>query len=446
MILCIDHCVQDEYNKYKQMFWILLYFSMKGSDYMKIDKRGRAKYKPAQDLNIEEIKRFLNEKIEEEMDLYNLEYDLEGLLHYNTEKFNLVSLFCGAGGLDLGFELAGLQAAIGDEEALEAFRDKRTYDIVRNQSIFQTVFANDFFKEALDTYKINHQDHVNVLNGDIRKMKEFPDADIVLGGFPCPGFSEAGPRLIDDKRNFLYLQFIRCLIQSRPAVFVAENVKGMLTLGKGEVFKQIKEDFESVGYKVTHKLLNAREYGVPQLRDRVFLVGVRNDIDFNYEFPDPTHGIGEGKAPFITLEDAIGDLRESPGRSYEGSFSSIYMSRNRKKAWHEQSFTIQASGRQAPIHPDGVPMRKKGVDSWEFPDGEENNRRLSVKEIQRIQTFPDWYEFCSGAEEGNMRNAHVDKVYKQIGNAVPVMLARAVARPIAEWAKTYVANNNKVLQ
>lgn len=410
---------------------------------MKIDKRGRAKYKPATDLKSDDIKRFLIEKIEEEKNIHDLEYDLEGSLHYDNKKFNLVSLFCGAGGLDLGFELAGLQAAIGNEEALEAFKDKESYDKVRDKSIFHTVFANDYFKEALETYKMNHQDHVNVLNGDIRKVKEFPRANIVLGGFPCPGFSEAGPRLIDDERNFLYLQFIRCLIQSKPAVFVAENVKGMLTLGKGEVFKQIKEDFESVGYKVTHKLVNARDYGVPQLRERVFLVGIRNDIDFEYVFPDPTHGVGSDKLPFVTLEHAIGDLRQSPGPLYKGSFSSIYMSRNRKKAWHEQSFTIQASGRQAPIHPDGIPMRKIGVDAWEFPEGEENNRRLSVREIKRIQTFPDWYEFYSGAEEGFVKNVHVDKMYKQIGNAVPVMLARAIARPIAEWAKTY-AKNDKV--
>ncbi len=276
---------------------------------------------------------------------------------------------------------------------------------------------------------------MKVLNGDIRKVKDFPRADIVLGGFPCPGFSEAGPRLIDDERNFLYLHFIRCLMQSQPMVFVAENVKGMLTLGKGEVFRQIIEDFESVGYKVKHKLVNARDYGVPQIRERVFLVGVRNDIDFDYNFPESTHGIEVDKLPFITLMDAIGDLRLSTGPYYTGSFSSIYMSRNRKKSWNEQSFTIQASGRQAPIHPDGLPMEKVGVDSWVFQDGEENNRRLSVKEIKRIQTFPDWYDFYSGAENDNLRNIHLDKIYKQIGNAVPVMLARAIARPIAEWAK-----------
>lgn len=410
---------------------------------MKIEQRGRAKYKPMLNLDPQEVKQFLLEKIEEEKHIHDRVYDLEGTLLYDNKKFNIVSLFCGAGGLDLGFELAGLQEAIGDEEALKAFSaknsDKRTFSDVRGQSIFHTVFANDFFKEALETYKLNHINQ-NVLNGDIRKIKQFPKANLVLGGFPCPGFSEAGPRLIDDERNFLYLQFIRCLVQSKPEIFVAENVKGMRTLGKGEVFRQIKEDFESVGYKVYDALVNARDYGVPQHRERVFLIGVRSDLNFRYEFPHATHGTANN--PFVTLEDAIGDLKENPGPYYTGSFSSIYLSRNRKKGWEEQSFTIQASGRQAPIHPGGKPMRKLGEDLWEFEDGIENNRRLSIKEIQRIQTFPDWYQFYSGAEDGEyLTNAQIDKIYKQIGNAVPVMLARAIARPIAEWASEFLKNN-----
>ena len=159
-------------------------------------------------------------------------------------------------------------------------------------------------------------------------MKEFPAANVVLGGFPCPGFSEAGPRLIDDERNFLYLHFIRCLMQVQPEIFVGENVKGMMTLGKGEVFKQIVEDFAAAGYTLYVKLLNARDYGVPQIRERVLIVGVRNDIDFEYKFPEPTHG--EGLKPFVTLEEAIGDLKEEPGPYYEGSYSTIFMSRNRK--------------------------------------------------------------------------------------------------------------------
>ncbi|MGG4453245.1 DNA cytosine methyltransferase [Brevibacillus porteri] len=415
---------------------------------VKLEQRGRAKYKPAPDLAPEDIREFLLQKIAQESKIEG-EIDIEDEVHYKPDKFNVLSLFCGAGGLDLGFELAGLQAVIGEEEALKAFKDKDQYSKLREQSIFHTIFANDFFKEALETYKKNlkDQEKTNVLPGDIRKIKRFPKADIVLGGFPCPGFSEAGPRLIDDERNFLYLQFIRCLQESEPDIFVAENVKGMLTLGKGEVFKQIVEDFEAVGYKVYYKKdsmdifpvpLNARDYGVPQLRERVFLVGVRENakkpLDFIYEFPNPTHGPGT-KLPFVTLSDAIEDLNGDPnkyGKYYEGSFSPIYMSRNRRKNWDEQSFTIQASGRQAPLHP-GVPtMEFVEKDKWKFTGNESEYRRLSIKEIQRIQTFPDWYEFYPFDPQ---INSQVDKIYKQIGNAVPVMLARAVALPIAKWAK-----------
>lgn len=119
------------------------------------------------------------------------------------------------------------------------------------------------------------------------------------------------------------------------------------------------------------------------------------------------------------------------------------MSRNRKKGWNDQSFTIQASGRQAPIHPGGAPMTKMGKNSWVFTDGEENNRRLSIPEIKRVQTFPDWYDFSLGSSERLKYNSKLDKAYKQIGNAVPVMLAKAIAQPIAEWAKDYVKEKEK---
>ena len=289
-------------------------------------------------------------------------------------------------------------------------------------------------------------------SSDIRKIRRFPKADIVLGGFPCPGFSEAGPRLVDDERNFLYLHFIRCLMQIQPKLFVAENVKGMMTLGKGEVFKQIVEDFAAAGYTIYHKLLNSAEYGVPQIRERVILVGVRNDIDYEYKFPEPTHGYGvPGLHEVVTLREAIGDLEDDPGEYFTGSYSTIFMSRNRKKSWNDPSFTIQASGRQAPIHPAGMPMKHVGKDKYIFSDGEDNNRRLSVKEIARIQTFPDWYEFSRGNSGKKSNNAKLDLIYKQIGNAVPVRLALAMAEPIAEWVKGELGKgvnvtNNAVLE
>lgn len=412
---------------------------------IKVDVRGRGKFKPAPDYTKDEVKELLFEKIKEERETIidsNSDFKLNDII-YQKDKLNVLSLFCGAGGLDLGFELAGLEAVVGMEESKNAFKNKEKFNLIRDKSIFHTVYANDMFTEALESFKENMPKHIHLHKKDIRKVKEFPSANIVIGGFPCPGFSEAGPRLLDDERNFLYIHFIRCLIQVQPEVFVAENVKGMMTLGGGEVFKQIIEDFSAAGYNVEAKLLNSRDYGVPQIRERVIIVGVRNDIDFKYSFPDPTHGINSNNLkPFLTLQDAIWDLRDNPGPYFTGSYSTIYMSRNRKKSWNDQSFTIQASGRQAPIHPDGLPMKKIETNKWIFPDGEENNRRLSIEEIKRIQTFPDWFHFSKGSNKNMSENGKLDKVYKQIGNAVPVLLAQAIAKPIAEWAVKYIEEEN----
>lgn len=402
-----------------------------------LEERGRGKFKPAPDCNVGEIRELLNKKIEEERNAFeNCSEEIAlDKLEYASDKWNLLSLFSGCGGLDLGFELAGLKAVMGEKVMEEAFRDKSVFQKNINNNVFNTIFVNDIFTEARETYAGNAGKYIYMDKSDIRKIKQFPKADIVLGGFPCPGFSEAGPRLLDDKRNFLYLHFIRCLMQSKPKIFVAENVKGMTTLGKGEVFKQIVEDFAAAGYTIYHKLLSSEEYGVPQIRKRVILVGVRNDIDFEYQYPEPAYGDEKkGLKKIVDLRTAIGDLEDNPGEYFTGSYSSMFMSRNRKKSWSEPSFTIQASGRQAPIHPGGEPMVKVGKDKYIFTDGEENNRRLSVKEIARIQTFPDWYEFSRGTSNRN-ENAKLDLVYKQIGNAVPVRLALAVAEPIAEFAK-----------
>ncbi len=403
-----------------------------------LKEKGRGKFKPAPYYEISEVKELLNSKIEEERQAFadcseEIEFDK---LRYNQDKWNLLSLFSGCGGLDLGFELAGLKAVMGEEVMEASFKDKKIFDENIENNVFNTIYVNDIFDEARETYANNAGKYIYMDKSDIRKIKSFPKADIVLGGFPCPGFSEAGPRLVDDKRNFLYLHFIRCLMQSKPKIFVAENVKGMMTLGKGEVFKQIVEDFAAAGYKIYHKLLNSADYGVPQIRERVILVGVRNDIEYEYVFPAVTHGYGiTGLKEVVTLRDAIGDLEDEPGDYFTGSYSTIFMSRNRKKLWSQPSFTIQASGRQAPIHPSGEPMVHVGKDKYIFSDGEENNRRLSVKEIARIQTFPDWYEFSRGKSDKKSHNSKLNLVYKQIGNAVPVRLALAVAEPIAEFVK-----------
>lgn len=405
---------------------------------IKVEQKGRAKFRPTSDYKIEDVKKVLLQKIiEENSKIIDADIDSDYLetIQYKQNKINVLSLFSGCGGLDLGFELAGLVAAIGEDAAMEAFANRARYEELREQSVFHTIYTNDLFKEANETYALNFPKSHFQHGIDIRKVRNFPKADVIIGGFPCPGFSEAGPRLLDDERNFLYIHFIRAITQAMPAIFVAENVKGMLTLGKGEVIRQISEDFAAAGYHVQYKLLNARDYGVSQLRERVFIVGVRGDLAFKYDYPAPTHG--DGLLPYVTLRDAIGNLENEPGPYFTGSYSSMYMSRNRKKHWEEQSFTIQASGRQAPLHPGGLPMEKVGKDAWQFANGD-SPRRLSVKEIARIQTFPDWYSFSDGGNEDVQENNRLDKQYKQIGNAVPVLLAKAVATPIAQWAFQYL--------
>ena len=409
--------------------------------------RSRGKFKPeTRKLSNDEVKEILLQKIsEEELSVPEDEKDISLLLNIDSRenKFNVVSLFSGAGGLDLGLELAGLSSIIGDKKALEYFNSgKETFNKYRSESIFHTIYTNDMFKEANMTYKLNFPKHVTQHEKDIRKVSHFPECQIMIGGFPCPGFSEAGPRLIDDPRNFLYIHFIRALIQTQPEFFVAENVKGMMTLGRGEVLNQIVADFAAAGYTVTPHLVNARDYGVPQLRERVFLIGVHKEkieqkYGFHYQLPEATHSnpneidLLEEKLPFVTLEQAIGDLKNNPGPYFQGEYSTIYMSRNRKKSWSEQSFTIQASGRQAPQHPGGEPMTKIEKNKWIFNG--DINRRLSIKEIARIQTFPDWFEFSDGGNMKLKENGRIDKIYKQIGNAVPVLLAKAITQPISDF-------------
>ena len=160
----------------------------------------------------------------------------------NKKKYRVISLFSGAGGMDLGFINAG----------------------------FDIVWANDFFKEAVESYKKNVDDRI--VYGDITQIdsSEMPDEiDLVIGGFPCQGFSVANTkRSMKDERNFLYKEMLRVIRDKKPKFFVAENVKGILSMKKGKVIEMIKKDFRSLGYEVDARLLNAAEYGVPQLRER----------------------------------------------------------------------------------------------------------------------------------------------------------------------------------
>lgn len=311
----------------------------------------------------------------------------------------VLSLFCGCGGMDLGFERAG----------------------------HKVIWSNDNYKWACETYSKNFS--IEPVREDIRKVEHFPDSDIVIGGYPCQGFSLAGNRNVFDKRNYLYLEFARVLEAVQPRFFVAENVKGVGTPFKSapRALDIMERRFRSCGYRVVSELLNAKDYGVPQDRERVFIVGVREDLHKEYAFPKRSHGRRPLK-PQVTLRQAIGDLPPpEDGEYYDHTgFSSRYMSRNRIRGWDEVSFTIQANGRHVPLHPSCPLMKRMEQDKWEFTADIGKYRRLSVRECARIQSFPDEFQF-----EGPLNSK-----YRQIGNAVPPLLAQAIASELKALVKT----------
>jgi DNA (cytosine-5)-methyltransferase 1 len=165
--------------------------------------------------------------------------------------------------------------------------------------------------------------------------------------------------------------------------------------------------------------LNAKDYGVPQDRQRVFLVGVREDLDCEFHFPTPTHG-PQGAHPYATLRDAIWDIQEDPGESFEGHFTSRFMSRQRKRRWDDVGFCVQASAEQNGLHPSGELMRHIGPDLWEFVG--DTNRRLSIEECKLIQSFRRDFQLV-----GTLKSR-----YKQVGNAVPPLLAKVMAGAILQ--------------
>lgn len=297
----------------------------------------------------------------------------------------VVSLFSGAGGLDLGFVMAG----------------------------HEIIWANDLYVDAVETYRHNIGDHI--VCEDISKIdvKDIPECDIVIGGFPCQGFSVANTkRHEDDERNELYKQLIRVIKEKKPKFFLAENVKGITNLAKGKVFEMILRDFENMGYVVKHRILNAADYGVPQTRQRVIIIGVRNDVTFEYEYPEPSHDkdgrnglpkwVSVGEAMSVIADpDKPNDLPNHEYSKYKLNFNG-YLG-HRKLDPDKPAPTVTARG-----------DNKGGVVILPHPNG---LRRMSCRELASVQSFPLDYEFS-----GNRSS-----IYRQIGNAVPPLLSYAVA-------------------
>ena len=294
---------------------------------------------------------------------------------------NIASFFSGAGGLDLGFKQAG----------------------------FDIIFANEFDKDIWATYEHNHPETtLDKRSITLINESDVPDCDGIIGGPPCQSWSEAGAmKGIEDKRGQLFFDFIRILEAKQPKFFLAENVSGMLLGRHSPALENIKEMFRNagIGYELSFEMVNACDYNVPQDRKRVIFVGIRKDLGFKYEFQKPNF-------PKLTLQNAISDLRENvlpaktnnktngidcaiPNHEYmTGGFSTIFMSRNRVRSWDEQSFTIQAGGRHAPIHPQAPKMKFIEQNIRVFVPGQEHlYRRLSVRECARVQTFPDDFIF-----------------------------------------------------
>lgn len=303
----------------------------------------------------------------------------------------VVSLFSGAGGLDLGFKMAG-------------------HDII---------WANDLYKDAVDTYKYNLGPHIildDIANIDIKKI---PDCDIIIGGFPCQGFSVANTKRHEsDKRNKLYKQFIRVIDVKKPKFFLAENVKGITSLSKGKIFNMILNDFSSLGYNVKYRILNAADYGVPQARQRVIIVGIRNDIDFEYEYPNPTYSkMGDGNLPkWISVANAMSQIPDpdTPNNLPNHDYSKYKLNFNgylghRKLDPEKPAPTVTARG-----------DNRGGVVILPHPNAK---RRMSCRELATVQSFPLDYKFI-----GNRSS-----VYRQIGNAVPPLLGFAVAKSFNQY-------------
>ena len=350
---------------------------------------------------------------------YNIKEDVLGLVNEpqilefddrkNWTKFNeveinnkvkVISLFSGSGGLDLGFLETGK---------------------------FEIIYANDFNYQACETYTHNIGNHI--VCEDISKLKNLPKADVIIGGPPCQGFSTANPsRSFDDPRNQLFKEYARIIKEVQPKVFLMENVSGMVTMQNGKVFELIRKELSNCGYKLSYKLLNARDYGVPQSRRRMIVIGVRNDINIEFEFPKPTHNednyktVGEvlikkpiskncpnhsvGKLTELNLKRVMhipegGSMKHCPEELQNNSDLKRAMRRLDSK---KESYTI--------VH--------NNCDHYYHPT---ENRRITIREMARLQGYPDSYVFLGSKSEQS----------RQVGNSVPVGLGSAVAKSIYEF-------------
>jgi len=306
----------------------------------------------------------------------------------NMSKVSVVSMFSGCGGMDLGFR--------GNFDFLGSFYAARPFDVV---------WANDLNKAACKTYRENLSDVIQ--EGDVwEHLDSLPEsADVVIGGFPCQDISVNGKRAgIAGARSGLYRAMVEAVRKTRPKIFVAENVKGLLMEYNKESLETVINDFSSLGYKVTYQLYRAVDYGVPQLRERVFIVGTRPDVN-RFKAPLPTHS----KLDWISCEQALGDLE---WKKEDVSFNHIWSSA--KKSPEQGNRRLKAD---RPGHTIRAECHGNIQFHYKLP------RRISMREAARLQSFPDSFIFSSGLRA----------IERQVGNAVPPVLAWYMAGAVAEW-------------
>ena len=322
---------------------------------------------------------------------------------------NTLSLFSGCGGLDLGFE------QVGD---------------------YKTVWANDFKHEACESFRRHFGDII--LEGDVEQVdpytnKDIPECDLILGGFPCQDFSIIWKRPgLDGERGNLYKSFLRFVDAKKPKAFVAENVKGILTANDKKAIKQIVEDFQNIapGYLVIPHLYNFADYGVPEFRERVLIVGIRVDTGFDFKHPAPTHG-PNGKLPWVTVGDAFKGVEKVAANNEPihiqertkqilslipegGNFTCI----PKDSPYYVKGMISHVYRRVHLSEPSKTIIAGGGGGTWGYHYPEP--RPLTNRERARIQSFPDDFEFFGSIAE----------VRRQIGNAVPPVGVHAVANAL----------------
>lgn len=379
-----------------------------------------------QDNNIfEESSTFIKSQLKRAVALY-LEFDSE------MNRYNIIDLFAGVGGLSYGFS---------------------------KLPQFNIVAANEIEKDISVAYTLNHP-NVKMFNCDIRDLTEDAlnnvlkgkNVDVVVGGPPCQSYSTLGKRQNDERAN-LFMQYKRILKILQPKAFVFENVTGILSMNKGNLFDQIQAEFNELGYDLKYKILDAADYGVPQHRERVILVGVKGKNNFMY--PKPTHG--NGLIPYVTLKDAIGDLPElgsgEKSNTYAAGITNDFLSFVRNKntlAVEEHSapkngehlikiMKTLKDGQSKDDLPEDI-RPKSGYGNtyaklwWDKPSTTitrnfacpsssrcihpRDSRAMSIREGARLQSFPDDYKFYGA--DGVKR--------LEIGNAVPPLLSMAIAK------------------